>query len=399
MELGGSVEGPGTYPFAEKHRWSCKNNPMVGVTFDKWLRIAWRFHADIEWFKYWPRLLLISCLSVVNSLLALVELSLYSRAIHRVSLNPRPVFIIGPSRSGTSLLHRLLAMDERQFSFCSTFCAMFPSAFLWFERAGKVVLRGVFGKTWPTDKHVHASFDAPHEDEIGTNLLSGGVSPIMSMWFMPQEKDFRRFHSFGDASDEDTRSWMDSFLFLLRKLSLRAGSVSKRLLLKSHSHTARTRLLLRLFPEAQFIYVHRNPYDVFKSAAHTANTQNWYTCMSTPTGAQIQESILRQYEIHWSCYEEARTGSATTRPALTMQNSLEISYHDLTRDPVATIERIYEHFGWLGWGEMKQRIEVESIAVKHFRANRHSDLSPAVKAIVKDRWGPSFERLGYSKEL
>lgn len=54
------------------------------------------------------------------------------------------------------------------------------------------------------------------DDEVATNLLSGGVSPIMSMWLMPHERHFRNFHSFGDASDEDTRSWIDSFLFLLR---------------------------------------------------------------------------------------------------------------------------------------------------------------------------------------
>uniref|UniRef100_A0A7S2SCY8 Uncharacterized protein n=1 Tax=Rhizochromulina marina TaxID=1034831 RepID=A0A7S2SCY8_9STRA len=388
----------GTYPFSEKHHWALRNNPMVGVTFDKWLRISWRFRREIQWLKYWPRMFLITCLSILNSLLAIVEFFLYSRPIHRVTLNPRPVFIIGPSRSGTSLLHRLLSMDERQFAFCSMFCAMFPSSFLWFERMGKVALRWVVGKTWPTDKHMHVSFDSPHEDEIGTNLLTGGVSPVMSMWFMPQEENFRGFHSFGDASDEDTRSWIDSFLFLLRKLSLRAGSVSKRLLLKSHFHTARVKLLLRLFPEAQFIYIHRNPYDVFKSAAHTADTQNWYTYLATPTNNQIQEAILRQYEIHWSCYEEARSGSSESPPVLTMQNTLEISYNDLTRDPVGTIGTVYEHFGWLGWGDMKQRIERESLSVKHYRANQHDELSPALKGIVRERWGSSFERLGYSKD-
>ena len=43
---------------------------------------------------------------------------------------------------------------------------------------------------------------------------------------------------------------------------------SKRLLLKSPVHTARVRILKRLFPDAQFVYIHRNPYDVFRSAAH-----------------------------------------------------------------------------------------------------------------------------------
>jgi hypothetical protein len=39
-------------------------------------------------------------------------------------------------------------------------------------------------------------------------------------------------------------------------------------LLKSPVHTARVELLLQLFPKAQFIYIHRDPYTVFKSAVH-----------------------------------------------------------------------------------------------------------------------------------
>lgn len=43
-----------------------------------------------------------------------------------------------------------------------------------------------------------------------------------------------------------------------------------RLLIKSPVHTARVKLLLELFPDAQFIYIHRHPFDVFKSAVNMA---------------------------------------------------------------------------------------------------------------------------------
>jgi hypothetical protein len=36
----------------------------------------------------------------------------------------------------------------------------------------------------------------------------------------------------------------------------------KPLLLKSPVHTARIPLLLKLFPRARFVYLHRNPYEV-----------------------------------------------------------------------------------------------------------------------------------------
>jgi hypothetical protein len=42
------------------------------------------------------------------------------------------------------------------------------------------------------------------------------------------------------------------------QVTLRHGG-TKPLLIKSPVHTARVRLLLKLFPKAKFIYIHRHP--------------------------------------------------------------------------------------------------------------------------------------------
>jgi hypothetical protein len=57
-------------------------------------------------------------------------------------------------------------------------------------------------------------------------------------------------------------------------VTLRCGGC-KPLLIKSPVHTARVALLLRLFPRARFVYVHRDPLTVFSSAAHMADTYYW----------------------------------------------------------------------------------------------------------------------------
>lgn len=56
------------------------------------------------------------------------------------------------------------------------------------------------------------------------------------------------------------------------------SSAPKPLLIKSPVHTARVALLLRLFPRARFVYVHRDPLTTFASAAHMANTYYWWAC-------------------------------------------------------------------------------------------------------------------------
>jgi hypothetical protein len=58
------------------------------------------------------------------------------------------------------------------------------------------------------------------------------------------------------------------------QVTLRWGG-RRPLLIKSPVHTARLALLLRLFPNAKFVYVHRDPLATFASAAHMADTYYW----------------------------------------------------------------------------------------------------------------------------
>lgn len=184
-------------------------------------------------------------------------------------------------------------------------------------------------------------FDLPQEDELATSMLLGGLcSPYMSLYFMRDELSYRQYQCFYSQDPEqqngdlasDTRKWMQSFLYLIQKLKARdivcqmknaskadkiGGFIQsilwrrqevilpkpKRLLLKSPCHTGRVRLLLKLFPDARFVYVHRHPLDVFLSSAHMASTTYGYMFLQRPTDAQIQEYILKQGEILWGEYE------------------------------------------------------------------------------------------------
>ena len=145
--------------FNEKHVYSLKNNPMCGVTLPQWFQIAGNRWRHIS-FKYIPRAIFITLLSIVNTFLAIVEYVLYERKINSVDLRNDPVFVVGHPRTGTTLLHNLLAMDERHFFFCTTFCAGFPSSFLWFETIGKRLFAGVIEKTRPMDS-MPLHFDLP----------------------------------------------------------------------------------------------------------------------------------------------------------------------------------------------------------------------------------------------
>jgi len=425
-----------TYKFTPKFRLSTKNNPMCGIGLPQWLSILRNRWRQIEWTVYWPRLLFISYMSVLNSVMGLVEHLLYGRTIEQATIHPNPVFILGHPRTGTTLAHSLLGLDSEQFTYCSTFCAGFPSCFLWFESIGKVLFKGVIDDTRPMD-NVKLDFDLPQEDELATNVISAGTSPYMPLFFMKQEPEFRPFYAFDDRGDGDASSdewleasamararktWIDSFLYLLRKLTVRAenertsssGEGPRRLILKSPVHTARIGLMNQLFPEAQFIYIHRNPYDVFRSAAHMADTTYWYTYLNTPSDEDITEFILRQYEILYDRYEEGRTqilsaelssasgesaGDASDhqQPA---KRLVEISYDELSKRPMETAQRIYQELGWKWTARCQERLATElgGDDFKTYKKNAHIPLDPALKKVINERWGPSFDRFGYTKD-
>jgi hypothetical protein len=162
-------------------------------------------------------------------------------------------------------------------------------------------------------------FDLPQEDELATNLLSGCmVSPYNSIVFMREEEQYRKFQCFleKDTPRSDVITWSRLFRNFLFKIKvrdiLRAWQKSpkeigngksyyhypiRRLLLKSPCHTGRARLLTKLFPGSKFIFIHRNPYEVFLSGAHMASTTYGYFFLQEPNSLDIQEYILCQGEI------------------------------------------------------------------------------------------------------
>jgi hypothetical protein len=241
-----------TYKFTPKFLKSTKNNPMSGICFLAWVEILKDRWHQIDYFTYWPRLLMISFMSLLNSFLGSIEYLLYESSIRETIPHPRPVFIIGHPRTGTTLLHSLVALDEDQFDVCTTFCAGFPSSFLWFERIGKFLFRGLLDETRPMD-NVVLDFDLPQEDELATNVLTAGTSPYMPLFFMSQESDFRPYYAFDDDATGDEalpetqmptarKRWVQAFYYLCQKLTLRSmkkDGVKRRLVLKSPVHTAR----------------------------------------------------------------------------------------------------------------------------------------------------------------
>jgi hypothetical protein len=255
----------------------------------------------------------------------------------------------------------------------------------------KAVLAGVIDKTRPMD-NMPLTFEAAQEDELATNQLSAGTSPYMPIVMMGQQRKYWDYFTFQGASEGVTaalKRWQKSLLYFLQKVQYHAGpsAARKRFLLKSPVHTARVKILLEMFPDAQFIYIYRNPYTVFQSAANMADKTYWYTYLATPSRSDIQSFIVDQYNL---LFEEYQAAKKLIPPG----NLFEIKYEDFSADKIGSLKRMYKHLGWENFdegGDVAQYVET----IQSFKKNRHSSLTPEMKAYVHKQWKRSFEVHGY----
>lgn len=397
--------------------WSVKNHPLSGITSAQWARMVWRHGRSMDVFTYWPRLLFITCMSVLNSFFALCDWLVYGRAVANQELNDEPVFVLGHPRTGTTHLHNLLSKDER-FAFATTFSVGFPSSFLCL-RAVAPAIGLLMDSTRPMD-NMSLAWDTPQEDELAMNQMSSGTSPYAPLLFPRKEKSFRPFYRFllartngedsGDAELEDADAepcdpkdferWRRAFILFLKKTQYAAGGAHKRLLLKSPVHTARVRLIKSLFPKATFVFIHRHPLEVFRSAAHMADAYYWQCYLQRPRALDVQEFILHQGALLHRAYREdvAAMEAEKGRDLKKQKRLAEVRFAELDADPVGTLRATYAALGWTeAFKKVEPAIERYRRSLVDFKKNAFpkEGLSSEAEAEVRRRWRAWFEDLGY----
>ncbi len=292
---------------------------LCGMTFNDWCQTLRDNHFAVPP-RYWHRVALLTAGSALNSWYRRREDRLFGERIDRVALKP-PLFILGHWRSGTTLLHNLLALDDR-YAFPNLYEVFFPHTFLSTEDDRTGLIAPLIPRTRVFD-NVAQGLDMPNEDEFATAAASL-CSPYM-MWAFPRGAEhYERFLTFRDASEREINCWKHALIRFLKKLTIR---YERPLLLKSPPHTARIKLLLSLFPDAKFVHVHRDPFTVFRSTRHLNDvlTRSLQFQRSDPDPSRLDDAVIRRYRALHDAYFDER--------ALIPGGDLhELAFEDLERD-------------------------------------------------------------------
>jgi omega-hydroxy-beta-dihydromenaquinone-9 sulfotransferase len=357
-------------------------HPLQGMTLGDWWALLRRHRFAID-LKHLPRALVQTALSASNSVSAQIERWRFGRRIEAAQIQA-PLFILGHYRSGTTHLHNLLALDP-QFDAPTFFQVLNPQTFLTTERWAAPVANNLIGRRRCQDEMAQGAW-VPSEDEFALCAMTG-LSPYMAWCFPGDGVDYDRYLTFRGVPDEEVTRWGHALTSFLKKLTVRFG---RPLVLKSPPHTARIRLLLGLFPDARFVNIHRNPYDVFRSERHTIRVaQPFYHLREGPLQDGDDQIISVYTEMYDAYFEE--------RDLIPEGRLCDVAFEDLEREPVGVVGSIYESLGLPGFDELRARLEGYLGSIASYRKNRHDELAEPLRRRIAHDWDRSFDEWGYER--
>ncbi|REK15950.1 MAG: sulfotransferase [Planctomycetota bacterium] len=328
----------------------------------------------------WPLASTISMATVMNSALRPVQELLMSRYVERTQIKDAPIFIIGHWRSGTTLLHELLVLDER-YTYPTTYECLAPNHFL-ISSGVLTQLKFLLPSKRPMDNML-TGWDRPQEDEFA--LCNMGLpSPYLTMAFPNCPPQHSEYLTMEGLSPEEIDAWKAGLEWFLKRVTLRKA---KRIILKSPPHTGRVKTLLELFPDARFVHIVRDPYSLFASTVKLWKTLYKFEALQEPNHEGLEEYVF-------SCFEKMYEKLERDRQLVDPARFFEVRYEDLVADPIAQMRSLYEHLELGEFATAQPKLEEYFKDRKDYRRGSY-ELDDRLRADIDRRWGKYLRRYGY----
>lgn len=248
-----------------------------------------------------------------------------------IELSP-PVFIIGWARTGTTFLHQLLAQDpaNRTMPYWESFDPVPPPEGEADTRAPR--LDKMLGQL----RFLAPGYDAIHP--MTADSPEECVALFMNA-FRTHQFDFQ-YRVPGYANwllEQDPNVAYTAYLRQL-KLVTAARPAGARLLLKDPTHILHLETIEALFPNAKFIFTHRDPAEALSSVGSLiAYTRALFT--DDVDASAIGRELLDGY------WPPALEAARKFRAELPEGRAVDVRHPDLRADPIAMVQTIYQTLG------------------------------------------------------
>ena len=258
-----------------------------------------------------------------------------------------PVFVVGHARSGTTLMHRLLAADGDRFSYFLYWEMFFPAltqrylirAIGWLDRV--VLSRRIQQrleawdeKTFGPTRHIHnMGLWIPEEDQFVMNSAF-----VTQQWALdlPLMHEIDIFHV-DQLPEKRKRKWLNHYKQCVKRQLLINGG-NKTHLSKNPVMSGWVNALIETFPDARIVVNVRDPIQCIPSTLKLVE-MNWKR--GKWSKADYQQSLEALTQISFDCYRLPKAALCTH--SNTPQYVAD--YRELTSSPKRTIEALYVAIG------------------------------------------------------
>lgn len=311
----------------------------------------------------------------------MIEYYLFRKKIKKVKV-VAPIFILGHWRSGTTHLHYLMTSDP-QFGYLTNFQAFLFNISLLGGKWLSSFTNRFFPKNRIMDNMLFGT-NYPAEEELPLSNVSL-CSAYHSMWFPKEDSFFEKYALFSNISLAEKLQWQKDYSMLLQKIAF--SNKGKALVLKNPLNTSRIQALLKLYPNAKFIFIHRNPIDVFYSTLHWYEKVVKSQFLQSFSDSELKEKTIRYYKQLMQAYLDQRK--------LIPDNQLvEISFQALEQEPLQSIKIIYKKLNLAGFENAQSYIENYIDQTKSYKKNKF-EIKKEDLITVKEEWKFAFDEFKY----
>ncbi len=288
----------------------------------------------------------------------------------------QPIFIVGNFRSGTTLLHRIMAKDPRFTGMKTWEIYVAPSII---QRKLVRWLMGInrlIGN--PIEKLIRRFEKALHQysymHRAGLNEIEEDGQVFLHIWstynlfaFFPFPELVRNYIYYDEDVPEDQKHLdMDYYQEVLKRHVY--ANNGKQYISKSPTFSPKVKTLHEKFPDAKFINLVRSPLRVIPSSV-SMFSNHWQT-YGEPGEAYPgpAKEVMQEQAKYWYLHPHQYLKN------LPNDQYVMLRYKDLVADPKSAIENIYQRFGIEMTPEFEKILIDESEKARQFKSKHNYSL-------------------------
>jgi hypothetical protein len=298
--------------------------------------------------------------SIIMTLLSVFDRIRYAWLKRSFKIEEAPIFILGHWRSGTTLLHKFMCRDPKA-GFTTTYHTIFPQNIFGLQGLLKKAMHKAMPPRRPHDGlPIHPDF--PQEEEFAlAHIFSQG---FYNWFYFPKNRTeiFEVLNNWEGLTQKQRDSWLKTYDNLVTRSLL--DTKKPRYVSKNPANTFRIPQLLKLYPNAKFVYIYRNPYEVYPSSFGFFKSVISNIGFHDISDDEIKEFVLKVFRKLVDKYEKDRL-------LIPKDNLVEVRYEDFVKSPASNLRKIYTQLGLEITPELEEKWNEDQKQAKSHKTNKN----------------------------